>query len=227
LMPPWFDTIEHTHRDPIAVRGVGRGMVVDRLGTALLGVGIAGIAWMAGSGHSRDSGKSVAPLRRVVANDVAREVPAVTTTFGEPMRGPFDALDAVCDGCPLNVKVMKGVAPFEELTVIVFGHERESAGLGDFAPTELAVRIDSKWYFKKLGEDGVACGGMGSPVWSDIQADAPRFVDTAHSRGIEVSVRTIENHSSGNKTRTFEQQILCGVDNNGEPDCVTENIAAY
>ncbi|HEU0035168.1 MAG TPA: hypothetical protein VFQ53_31300 [Kofleriaceae bacterium] len=202
-------------------------MVVDRMGTVLFAVGIVGIAWMAGSGPVAGSDRSVARQKPSGANAAALEAPPITSTFGEPMRGPFDSLDMVCNGCELNVKVMKGVAPFEELTVIVFGHEHDPPDLGDFAPTELAVRIKSKWYFKTLGKDGVACGGMGSPIWSDIKAEAPRFVQTSHSHGNEVSVRIVEHHSSGNTTRTFEAQVVCGLDDNGVPACATDQLAGY
>jgi hypothetical protein len=202
-------------------------MVVDRLGTVLFAVGIAGIAWMAASGHPCGSRLPVARRGSAAISEVTPAAAAITTTFGEPMRGPFDSLDAVCNGCELDVKVMKGVAPFEEVTVIVVGHAHEPPGLGDFAPTELAVRIDSKWYFKKLGEEGVACGGMGSPIWSDIKADAPRFVQTSLGHGIEISVRTIEHHSSGKTKRTFEDQVVCGIDDNGVPACATEQLAGY
>lgn len=188
-------------------------MVVDRLGIAMLAVGAVGVVWLAWPAPDVERIRRCAdcgpvPMAASIQGDkdcpgIRLPQPVCSTDGGtpEPMQGPFDSLGAAAGSGELDVKTMRGVAPFDELTVLHAGDG--TPDLSSHDRLVLVIRVGAWWYTRELASIGPFCGGMGSPTWVDAEASAPRIVDGA------VSVRTHETFRQGDSERSSDSLVEC------------------
>jgi hypothetical protein len=173
-------------------------MLVDRLGIVLFALGTTGIVWLA----SR-SPDAPARVRRAPPAAEAKPPALACSTNGsiaEAMQGPFASLGEAVSG-ELDVKVMRGVAPYDELTVVRVGDGEPD--LTNHDRLVLVVQVGGRWFTHELATVGPFCGGMGTPVWVDAEAAAPRILDGA------VSVRVHESYHQGDSERAYDSLVEC------------------
>ncbi|NVB84538.1 MAG: hypothetical protein HOV81_39550 [Kofleriaceae bacterium] len=172
-------------------------MLVDRLDLALLASCVTGIVWMATPSPASPPDPPI-----VLAVD-ARVMCSLDGGMPELMQGPYAFLGDALGG-ELDVKTMVGVAPFDQLTVVRTGGTPD---LTNHNRLVLAIRVDGGWYTRELADGlGPFCGGMGSPIWVDAEAGAPRIIDGA------VSVRVHETYRQGDSERSSDSLVECRLE---------------
>ena len=126
------------------------------------------------------------------------------------MRGPYESLAGDCATCAIDAAAAIGVAPIDQYTVITHA---ETGGLGEQRAYSLAIHTAEGWWFHDLASAGAFCGGMGTPTWVDVDADAP------HQHGASVTVHFTEHLRRGDTKWAVETTVTCSVAPGGTPRC--------